>query len=299
MKVFFAGAEGMPHAKLLLQTGAKNLLMTFYHLREKKQTIRYIQALKEEHGCDLFLDSGTFSFQAAANKHHQRLTLRDFEVYLADYIAFIREYGKYFYCIAELDVYRLVGIPKVIEWHKEYFREIDKTIAPVVYVWQPNLGKPFIKKMMTEWPVQYIAIGGYDSTPDTLRRVMCIEAIKKGIRTHGLALTRFQALRTMPFHSVDSSTWLGAARWGMSFVYKPGIGIIMLDKYMKSQRKLHKAFYEEAGANMALVMQDNTHEVLKGNILAILKEEADINSWLTKTGIGWERWNHNKDKGFL
>lgn len=187
-----------------------------------------------------YLDSGTFTFlrraqtsrlgtgsrresEIEANKKRGSvITLREVMDHFTAYHHYLHhnldQWNFVFDCDVDgIDLVRSDGttMPGVefTEWSRDILHEVagDKLI-PVWHALSDD-GK------FTRWHAlcnQYSYIGiGSDIAPDWRPlRYIIDDAHTKGVLVHGLGTSKVNILETMPYDTVDSSTWLSAARFG-------------------------------------------------------------------------------------
>lgn len=175
-----------------------NILESFYYVDD--WTVKTIPLLK-----NFMLDSGAFTFFTLGKNV-------DWVGYLDKYIRFINDnkVQRYF----ELDIDKLVGYPKVLEFRRELERQCT---VPPIPVWHKSRGKTDFLSMCERYP--YVAVGGivskeikpteYDYFPWFIN-----EAHKRGAKIHGLGFTNLEGMRKYHFDSVDSTAWTTGNRFG-------------------------------------------------------------------------------------
>lgn len=175
-----------------------NILESFYYADE--WTIKTIPLLK-----NFMLDSGAFTFFTLGKEVN-------WNQYIDRYIKFINEnkVNKYF----ELDIDKLVGYPKVLEFRKELERQCPVSPIPV---WHKSRGKNDFLSMCEKY--NYVAIGGIVSKEITPKDYVYFpwfinEAHKRKAKIHGLGFTNLEGMRKYHFDSVDSTAWTTGNRFG-------------------------------------------------------------------------------------
>ncbi len=131
---------------------------------------------------DFLLDSGAFTFL-----NSKRLKNPDFNIYLKNYINFINKYDiKLFF---ELDIDKVVGYKRVIEYRKRLEYETGKRCIPV---WHRTRGKDEYYKLCEEY--DYIAVGGLaikeiQKKEHRFLNSLCKIAKERNCKVHGLGFT--------------------------------------------------------------------------------------------------------------
>ena len=231
MKLFLAGS-GLTNVWLDKKFYNFYRLQTFYHIKEAEAEVisKYDSFL---------LDSGAFSMFGGAKT--------DIKEYVDKYIAFINKYDiQNFF---ELDIYSIIGVKET-----EYIRnKIEKaTKKQTIPVWHLELGIDYYKKLVSRY--NYIAIGAsgkHDSKwtrnqPEKLKKLVQY-ANSKGVRVHGLGYTDAVGMKTIPFYSVDSTSWLSGNRFGAVYIFKNNEMTKVTKpegKRVKTHEVAHNNFYE-------------------------------------------------------
>lgn len=162
---------------------------------------------------DFLCDSGAFTyFSKGKNK-----TEAEWDRYVDEYIEFINDFDvRHFF---ELDIDRVVGLPKVEEFRRRIEKRTGKQAIPV---WHSNRGWDYFKRMCEEY--SYVSIGGIAKNPNgkAIEKIFpwfIDHAHKTDTQIHGLGYTDTKKLKQYPFDSVDSTSWSSGSRYGVSFHY--------------------------------------------------------------------------------
>ena len=164
------------------------------------------------------LDSGAFS---AINDKTGKYKNFDWDLYVKKYITFIKYTNQKLFF--ELDIDCVVGLQKVEYYRKQIEDAIG--IAPIV-CWHANRGAEYWIKCCEEYP--YVALGTTTAS-DAGKKIrnnpkilhwFINHAHKNNSKIHGLGFTNQEWLQKLKFDSVDSTTWLGGARYGHYYQYK-------------------------------------------------------------------------------
>lgn len=158
----------------------------------------------QENAKYLLVDSGAFTFQQKG--------INKLDKYMKEYMQFIDENKKYenTYFI-EMDIDNIIGYSKVLDIRQSLF-EITNKIIPI---WHRSLGVPEYKKMCKEY--SYIGFSGVnkeDLLNTNQMRSFVEYAHKHNTKVHGLGVGARKTLLSVPFDSVDATSWLKATRFG-------------------------------------------------------------------------------------
>lgn len=207
MKIFLAATQtllGGTSEQVIPES--KYLLEAFYGIRSG--IIPYLRS------CQMCLiDSGAFTFMNT-NKH----SVVDFDSYTDAYIDFIKAYD--FDHFFEMDIDSITGYVKVLQLRKRIEQRTGKQVIPV---WHYSRGKNDFIAMCRDYP--YIAFGGMMTDGVDFKTIVKYlpwfidTAHENGTRIHGLGFTHPSLLPICRFDSVDSTTWLSAAKYGQVKVF--------------------------------------------------------------------------------
>lgn len=152
----------------------------------------------------LIVDSGAFTFQKNG--------VKKLNTYFKDYKKCIEKHNHFSHTwFVELDIDNLVGYETVKEMRKELL-EITPHIIPV---WHKNRGLNDYKKICKDF--DYIGISGVngdDLFNEKEMQVFVNYAHKHGTRVHGFGVHKDKTLKTVPFDSVDATSWCKATIYG-------------------------------------------------------------------------------------
>lgn len=220
MKVCLAGSCAITSENRKIIKESKYILESFYYIKEWQ-----IPHIKD---FDLFLlDSGAFTFMNNTKKGKI-----NWKEYIDKYIEFINKYDiKYFF---ELDIDVIVGYENVKKITKYIEEKTQKRCIPV---WHKSRGLEEWKRLTKEY--DYVAIGGIVTKEITQKDYKYLPSLisianKNNCKVHGLGFTSKELTRTR-FYSVDSTTWLQAARFGELTRFN-GRNMVRIRKKSKTQK---------------------------------------------------------------
>jgi hypothetical protein len=151
------------------------------------------------------LDSGAFTY---LNKHKGNV---DWDAYIDDYANFIIKHKVDLFF--ELDIDPIVGLDEVERLRGKLEKLVGKKCIPV---WHRSRGKEYWLRMVRDY--DYVAIGGIvigeiKRTEFPIFNYLLKEAKKQNCKVHGLGFTNLKALKTYPFYSVDSTSWIAGQQF--------------------------------------------------------------------------------------
>ena len=156
------------------------------------------------HATSLIVDSGAFTFQQKG--------IKELNEYVENYKKFINKYKKYPNTwFVELDIENKVGYNNV----KKIRKELLKITPNIIPVWHKERGLNDYKKTCKEF--NYIGISGVngdDLFNEKEMRVFVNYAHKHNTKVHGFGVHKDKTLKTVPFDSVDATSWCKATIFG-------------------------------------------------------------------------------------
>jgi len=234
------------------------------------------------------VDSGAHSFFAATGLTFtaKRSEIKqDPEDYILAYVDWIQKQWDNFDIFVELDIQAIVGLEKVKEWRKLYKDAgIDKKM---MYCWHVIDGWKEFENIVTNSESRYIGIEGHRSNRECLPYNKFIKyCYDQQCRIHGFAMIKHNDIIKCPFYSVDSSSWSGVYRWGVTFKYHFGKLLNSREKPKWSDKLNVPEFYFEN-------RQDNDVMDKKQSkaIGAYLEYNKFLKSYWKGRGIEWPEFD--------
>ena len=270
--IFLAGGEIEKLTRSLLDNGIKHLLYSYYYiLRFSKEG--FVDRMKQEYpGVKWFLDSGAFTYATVIAAGGTR-RLPPPERYKELYVDYVRDFGRGFYRVSELDVdgvltadgEQLVQYEVVCEWLEELLQTFpDYPVMPTYHGWRPR----------EDWTaycedprVRCLAIGR--GTKGLGRQRMLVMEAQKWLKpVHGFAMTKFQStLKMVPYDSVDSSSWVMGQKYGLTYIFMANRWKVLTGD-QKRLRVRYRHYFNSIGVNADLIINDDLNELRKSNVIA-------------------------------
>lgn len=212
------------------------ILISYFYFRKSKYTLDTIKRI----GKEILVDSGAHSFQKGSKV--------EWESYTKEYAEWIKANDtKQILGYFEMDIDNIISLDKVF-----YLRNIlEKVSNKIIPVWHKNRGVADYKDMCKKY--SFAAITGFknEDIKDHQYLLFLKYARKYKCKIHCLGMTRTNILNTVPFYSVDSSSWKQSAVYGrftkffsgkFKLIHQPkSISVNTISKqnfieYMKAQR---------------------------------------------------------------
>ena len=274
--VCFFSASSTSDFQQLWDFGIHESLVSYFYIRKNlSYWDENLPKFKAEGGI-FMTDSGAFSFMAKfrdGSPEMEEATKEEFWLpYLHDYIEWIRAHKDYIFCAANLDLDKIVGFSVVDKWNKEYFEPLEKeTGVQIVYVAHEESNEDGAKGFMSRFEYyckKYPYVGANQMWKS--RAPQIYQMVKRyNVRVHGFAWTDLPLLRRYPFFSVDSVTWLGGVRFGITYDYD-GKNFRSLDMTKKTVRRTRQLKYEKAGIDVEGIKKEKRIPINQMNLLGWL-----------------------------
>ena len=182
--------------------------LSSYHYSQKDKTLTsYFPKWK-----DFILDSGIFTYLNGKDARGV-----DWEKYVDNYAVYVKKHIIKNY--VEVDIDKIVGLKEVERLRERLEKKVGWQSMPV---WHLNRG--YDKWLEICHDYSYICFGAFitdglkESKYHKIPKFIA-DARAKKCNVHGLGMTHFKWLKSLRFHSVDSSSWIGGVRYGAVSVF--------------------------------------------------------------------------------
>lgn len=268
--VLFFSASSSGDFQQLWDFGVREMLVSYFYIKKSLAYYDKMLPLLREEGGLFMTDSGAFSFMGKFHEgstEYEEAEHEEFWLpYLEEYIAWIRKYKEYIYCVANLDLDVIVGQAVVDKWNKEYFEPLEKEGIQVVYVAHEGDLYPTILDRLKNYLAKYDYVGVNQRYKKQAAKIHQLNKIY-GKRLHGFAWTEFDLLKRFPFFSADSVTWLGGVRFGTTYDYD-GKNFRTLDYKKKHLRRANRHALSEIDVDIEdVIKKEKRVPINKMNLL--------------------------------
>lgn len=263
--IIFGGVEIPSNRTLLERNGVQNVMLNYWGLRKRglPKTKAYLIGEHFREDMRVWVDSG------ATQADKANLSKRELEEYAADYEEFIALNYDRIEGFVEFDS-QVLGLPAIVQ-----NRVVYENDPKLWVVWHATYNTMLLKKWAEEY--RNIAIPG-----TAIEAVPSLAAIIRGLqgntptRFHGLAVAKPDNLRSIPFDTTSTLSWLSPMRLGETIVWD-GAKLVRYQKKMKDQaRKRYKHIVERAGLDFDKFIGDDTLEATKVAIWSYLQLEKTM-----------------------
>ena len=206
--LYFAGNLNQIQRNVRDEVGMKNFLISFYNTNNLDDYPEDI---------NIFMDSGGFTFRIRGSS-------KNIQEYLKEYINFLKENEKRITCYANLDT-------KSVEESRVNQKKMEAEgllPIPVYHFSEFNSIKyrEWIKDLCSSY--KYVALGGTAGNKLNRKQLYsyfsyCFNiAEEHKTKIHGFGITATHLMKSFPFYSVDSSSWLMGERRHVWYLFDRG-----------------------------------------------------------------------------
>jgi hypothetical protein len=267
VRLYFGGGEIGGHRTLLAEEGVRNVSMSYMGLRRRVKFSRpWLIKDKFDSHTSVFLDSGTYTINGSTDVESDEI-----EEIWEHYQDFVNANLDRVDLVSEFDAITM-GLDWIEEQRETYWASVptEKFMA----MWHPTWGVHYLNEMASRYEVIGIpatVLEGRNLTP-------VLNAIAaKGVRIHGVAMTKIEEMQSIRWDSVASTSWISPSRFGDTIVWT-GNQLKRYPKKMKdTARKRHRSLFTQMGLNAAAIANDDPQEVLRLSIRSWLSFEEYVN----------------------
>lgn len=258
--IFYVGFDSEKRMRILKRMieggfSCGGVLVSYWYLRDKANQENVLSKLSElkEMGVNTMLDSGAFSILNAWDRMRGKTGLHQgfepskeamdvvksgksgVEDFYNEYVEFLKEYGKVFDIVVEMDLQTIVGDDKVDEWRKELCSVHNGTM----FVWHGESND-----ILDDWVkrTSFIGVSGTKRGRDTHERMRASRYIRDkrdDVWIHWFGFSDFnelpQLVRSRVINSGDSTSWVSGEKYGA--VYMESAGKIYYGSYKDNIQK--------------------------------------------------------------
>ena len=264
-KVIFGGVEIPSNRTLLEKSGVQNVMLNYWGLKKRGLPKNKAYLIGEHFLPEMkvWVDSGATQADKAG------LSLRELEDYAAEYEEFIALNYDRIEGWVEFDS-QVMGLP----WIKQQ-RAAFENDSKLWVVWHEAYGLP----VLNQWAEEYQNIALPGAAVDAVTALAGVTrnlAQKYQTRFHGLAVAKPDNIRSIPFTTTSTLSWLSPMRNGETIIWD-GMKLVRYPKKMKAQaRPRYKATLDRAGLDFKKFVDDDTTEATKVAVWSYLQLEGNM-----------------------
>lgn len=281
--MLYSGVEDERNFDILYDMGIRNFLMSYQYVQNRHMNVDKFSGL----GIKFFIDSGAYTYMS--DPKYADFTIEDWEKQIERYLRWVKKHSDIVFACASLDIEALVGGEQVQKWNEKYFEPFMlETGIPVCFVWHEDSYLTW-ERHCQRYP--YVGVsGGVDDTFEKDLRDKLRIAEKYNTVVHGMAMTKTSLLTSLPFYTVDSTTWLVGLQYG-EVNYWTGKKMTRLKKDKWKGNMLPKLV--SLGFDEQKLLEEDNTEMIRVNVHAFMEAEEYIQKQC-KARMYWLRPKGNK-----
>ena len=250
MDLFFGGTEQRMWRELLQREGVEHVSLSYIGLRRRIKDPSRLNLADLYPGQKVFLDSGAFTLNKDAD------TDADAAWELAQqYVDFVEANLDAIAFASEFDA-RVLGPGLIANMREDFWHNLrdDKWLP----IWHPEYGTAMLEDMARIYTRVGVLQGDTSSDLTPILRKLSGQTM-----LHGVAMTKMQPMKEIPWASVGSTSWLSTTQYGDTFVWDGR----QLHRYptreKEKSRKRHRTWLSDQGFNMDKIDADDSTELLR------------------------------------
>lgn len=266
--MLYSGVEDEKNFDILYDMGIRDFLISFHYVKDRHLKVDKFRQL----GIKFFVDSGAFTYRT--DLKYADYTIEDWEKHIESYLRWAEKNKDIIFAIANLDIEGIVDPNYVVLWNEKYFEPFMlRTGIPVCFIhheyesiktWEQYVQRyPYVG-----FPWEYDAQTGEKMCRERLRI-----AEKYNTVVHGMAMTKTSLLTSLPFYTVDSTTWMVGVQYG-EVNYWTGTKMSRLKKDKWKGSMLPKLV--DKGFDPDKLLEEDTAEMIRVNVHAFMEAEEYI-----------------------
>lgn len=267
MYYYLGGAEVPSHRKLMNESGATHVALSYMGLRRKVKFARpWVIADKFNDDIKIFLDSGGYTVNRGDDKYSQR-ELMD----IADhYRQFVQQNIERLELVSEFD-----ALPLGRDWIEQDRADFYSTLPrdKFMVIWHPEWGLDNLRALAEEY--QHIGIPSTSLGERNLAPLLN-QIASTGVNIHGVGITSVDDMQSIRWHAVSSTSWISPQQYGDTIVWTGRELKRYPKKYKEQARKRYRTLFEREGFDSAKIEADDHTELLRLSIWSWQRLMDDI-----------------------
>lgn len=266
--MLYSGVEDERNFDILYGMGIRNFLVSYQYVQNKHMNVDKFSGL----GIKFFVDSGAYTYRN--DLKYAEFTIEDWEKQIERYLKWAKKHKDIIFAIANLDIEGHVEPEIVQQWNEKYFEPFMlETGIPVCFIYHEGETSRTWEQYAQRYP--YIGMPWeFDSSDgEKICRDRLRIAEKYNTVVHGMAMTKTSLLTSLPFYTVDSTTWLVGLQYG-EVNYWTGKKMTRLKKDKWKGNMLPKLV--SLGFDEQKLLEEDNTEMIKVNVHAFIEAEEYI-----------------------
>lgn len=262
--LYFGGCEQKVWRTFLANQGVEHVSLSYMGLRRRiKDPMNMSLDGAFPSGLKIFLDSGAYTLNK--DDAHQ-IDDADAERIAGQYYQFVEANLDRIEFFSEFDALS-IGNDKLGDWRDRWYGE-DKFMP----IWHDETGTGVLKALAELYSRVGILQSGASGDISHLLRQLASKT-----KLHGVAMTRMESMKELPWDSVGSTSWLSTTQYGDTFVWTGHDLIRYPKKYKDRARKRHRSWLDSQGFDVAKIEEDDNAELLRLSVWSWLHFAESLN----------------------
>lgn len=263
--MYYMGCEQVGWRNVLAENGVTTGGVSYWSLRRRmpRRGVDFSDWPVER----VLLDSGGYT----ANKKPEEHTVDGWRQYGEEYAAFATAHADELDLIVEFDCIALGSA-----WISEQRRTVWSQVDPMKFVpvWHPEYGISELEAMAANYRRIAVAQDAVEGKVDISPQLNVLA--RSGTLIHGLAMTKPELMKRVPFATAASTSWLSPMQYGDTIVWDNNRLVRYPKKLKKQARERHAAQFRDQGFDPEAIQDDDATEVTKLTIFAWQSWVADV-----------------------
>jgi hypothetical protein len=266
--MLYSGVEDERNFDILYDMGIRNFLVSYQYVQNKHMNVDKFSGL----GIKFFVDSGAYTYRN--DSKYAEFTIEDWEKQIDRYLKWAKKHKDIIFAIANLDIEGHVDPEIVQQWNEKYFEPFMlETGIPVCFIYHEGQTARTWEQYAQRYP--YIGMPWEFDSDDGER--ICRDRLriteKYNTVVHGMAMTKTSLLTSLPFYTVDSTTWMVGLQYG-EVNYWTGKKMTRLKKDKWKGNMLPKLV--SLGFDEQKLLDEDSTEMIRVNVHAFIEAEEYI-----------------------
>lgn len=263
-KVVFAGMEDLGNLRYAAQLGVRNVLLSYYYLRKRKNVDEFIAMFDKFEV--VIIDSGAYTF--LDRDKNTMLNVDELNTFVKEYKYWLTQMKGRISVAAELDLYRLPEVGEFVDGWRDELVETGVPIMPI-YHGEHSGGKQdldWVDRVSKKFP--YMGVGSAMSNTSLAGMNKFFTIVRRNrSAVHGMGMTKLELLLKSSYYTADSTSWLLGSVYGVTYEMRGSTLKTWAKEYKDRVRKRNLNRYAEAGLDLEKILADDGNEINKLNML--------------------------------
>lgn len=266
--MLYSGVEDERNFDILYNMGIRNFLMSYQYVQNKHLNVDKFSGL----GIKFLIDSGAYTYRN--DPKYEDYTVEQWEEQIQRYLRWAKKHKDIIFAIANLDIEGQVDPEIVQQWNEKYFEPFMlETGIPVCFIYHEGQTARTWEQYAQRYPYIGMSWEFEDGDIEKVCRDRLRIAEKYNTVVHGMAMTKTSLLTSLPFYTVDSTTWMVGLQYG-EVNYWTGKKMTRLKKDKWKGNMLPKLV--SLGFDEQKLLDEDSTEMIRVNVHAFIEAEEYI-----------------------